>query len=518
MAKEFPGRVLEKKVADAYRQLGAKIVEHNTDLNGNQIDVYVELETPSGLLHRIAVESKDWARPVGISVVNSFANIVRLLRNNKLIDEGVVVSASGFSRQARMAGKNNGIRLFELKDLELLAYREKMVSGSNYSSFEVSSFLISFDTVIGNLTDGFTGREFVFSAIDRFFNNLCTPSGYFLLRGDPGIGKSTFLAQLISNRNLSVYHFNISLQSINTPRQFIGNICARLIRQFNLPYAEFPKNFDTSGTFLNILLEEASSKLNEQEKLIIAVDAIDEVNANGNENVNPLYLPPTLPEKVYVVLTARRKEKLFLPFSNIIEWELESTSKENQHDIRSFVTDRMGSKKIELWIKQEGLTQEQFLDIMTEKSEGNFMYLNHVLPAIASGWLSSFEVADLPYGLRAYYHMHWNQMHDNEPERFERICQPIVCVLGAAQEAVSLAQVAEWTNLEVEQVRRVLKEWMAFLHVEVNGDHTSTYRIYHTAFRDFLQEEVDPGLRIYHAMIAQSVLEKLAKPKVENGH
>ena len=115
------GSELERRVADTYRQMGARRVEHDVELAGNQVDVYVELGTPAGLLHRIAVEAKDWSNSVGIDVVNGFVLIAGLLRGKGLIDEGIIVSASGFSKQARNAAKEHGIRLLEPADLEATA-------------------------------------------------------------------------------------------------------------------------------------------------------------------------------------------------------------------------------------------------------------------------------------------------------------------------------------------------------------------------------------------------------------
>jgi hypothetical protein len=77
-------RDLEKRVANAYRRLGARKVERDVVLAGNRIDVYVELETPGRLLHRIAVEVKDLKRTVGIDIVNNFARIADLLRGKQM--------------------------------------------------------------------------------------------------------------------------------------------------------------------------------------------------------------------------------------------------------------------------------------------------------------------------------------------------------------------------------------------------------------------------------------------------
>ena len=122
------GKELERRVADAYRRMGARKIEHDVPLAGNQIDVYVELEAPDRSLHRIAVEVKDWAKPVGVDVVNGFAQIVGLLHRERLIDRGVIVSGSGFSRPARDAAETYDIRLLELGDLEATVAAAAQVS------------------------------------------------------------------------------------------------------------------------------------------------------------------------------------------------------------------------------------------------------------------------------------------------------------------------------------------------------------------------------------------------------
>jgi hypothetical protein len=122
------GKELERWVADAYRQMGARKVEHDVPMAGNQIDVYVELETPGRLLHCIAIEVKDWSKPVGIDVVNGFATITKLLHNECLIDEGIIVSASGFSRPARNAAETYDVRLLEPADLEAMVVTAQTVA------------------------------------------------------------------------------------------------------------------------------------------------------------------------------------------------------------------------------------------------------------------------------------------------------------------------------------------------------------------------------------------------------
>lgn len=123
--KKKTGKELEKRVADAYRAMGTWKVEHDKKMAGNQIDVYVELETPGHLLHRIAVEAKDYAKPVGVAIVNDFAVVAKLLRQERLVDEGIIVSVNGFTTPARDAAETHGIRLLEIADLEAQAEEAK---------------------------------------------------------------------------------------------------------------------------------------------------------------------------------------------------------------------------------------------------------------------------------------------------------------------------------------------------------------------------------------------------------
>jgi hypothetical protein len=106
--------------------MGAWKVERNADLAGNQIDVYVEMALSHGILHRLAVEAKDWASTVGIKIVNDFATIVKLLKDKSLVHEGVIVSPSGFSKEASEAARCHGIRLLRPADLDsMVAEAEK---------------------------------------------------------------------------------------------------------------------------------------------------------------------------------------------------------------------------------------------------------------------------------------------------------------------------------------------------------------------------------------------------------
>jgi len=117
----------EDEVAQLYRMLGAK-VKQNVSLTGFQIDVYVEEETPSKQKLRVAVECKLHKAKVGNLMVNDFARIIETLKEAKLVDKGVIVSYSGFSKDAHLVSEKTGIELLTLQDLKQAVSIKKSIS------------------------------------------------------------------------------------------------------------------------------------------------------------------------------------------------------------------------------------------------------------------------------------------------------------------------------------------------------------------------------------------------------
>ena len=371
----------------------------------------------------------------------------------------------------------------------------------------IRAWLITSDAFIEDRAGGFVGREFVFKAIDRFLDDL--GSGYFVIRGEPGIGKSAIVAQLVKTREF-VHHFNIRLQGINTPQQFLENVCAQVIVRFNLSYSDVPQHAQGSGALLNKVLHEASHALVAGDKLVIAIDALDEVNHPSHAE-NVLYLPPSLPPCVFVVATTRHEVRLQVAQLRVLE--LDADSADNMQDTRAYLKGYLSDKRIQVWIKEQNLDRDEFVELLLRKSQGNFMYLHYVLPAIAEGEFKEGRPDELPEGLLEYYGGHWNKMRDHDPDVFDGLYKPVVCVLAAALETVSESHIAEWTGLDVSQVRQVLREWREFLYKERGQSDELMYGIYHPSFQEFLQAEVDLELATYHRLIADSIKRKIRKRK-----
>ncbi|MEK6675012.1 MAG: NACHT domain-containing protein [Planctomycetota bacterium] len=437
------------------------------------------------------------------------ADLINRAGLHKDIVYGILAAPNGSSPRAeRTAGVI--ARALDVEIEEILEDESIVVVPADPPEDELQAHIRSFDAFIDDRIRGFEGRNLIFREIRRFIENPKLTSGYFVVRGEPGIGKSSLAAKLVRDERLDIHHFNIALQGINTLPQFLANICARLIRKFKLPWTEFPNGFEENGSFLNEVLSCAATQCSRKNPLVIVVDALDEVATANDKRSNTLFLPPALPSNVFFVVTTRPLERLGVQAQQVQVFDLLPESNENRADVRAYVTNQSSSNSIRVWLRKKEMTKAAFVDVMLRKSAGNFMYIHHVLPAIARGDFDATKPDELPQGLRDYYRSHWEHMRGMDEDQFEAAFEPVVCILGAIKEAVSAQQVAEWTGVPLVRVRNAIAEWRQFLDEERVG-RERRYRVYHLAFQEFLQEEVDPGLGRYNDMIAKSILAKAAR-------
>jgi hypothetical protein len=367
----------------------------------------------------------------------------------------------------------------------------ELVHTFNAASYGIRDQIRDYSRYIEEKTRGFVGRQFVFDAITQF--TYQNPRGYFIVRGDPGIGKTAVTAQLVKTGG-HIHHFNINAEGISKADQFLRNLCAQLIARYNLNHTVLPPEATQDAGFLNRLLGEVSDQLGSEERVVIAVDALDEVDSLGlPPGANTLFLPITLPRGVYIVTTTRK-----VPLSLRIECEqqtldIEQDSAGNIADVRIYVEQAVSQPGIQGYIAKQGITDRQFVDLLVEKSQGNFMYLRYVLPEIEYGAYTDLDMEALPAGLRNYYEDQWRRMRGRDEEGWFEYKLPIVMALTVVKEPVSIDLIADFAGVEQRpRIRTVLQEWQQFLYEEqvpYGVGLQKRYRIYHASFHDFIADK-----------------------------
>ena len=352
-----------------------------------------------------------------------------------------------------------------------------------------------FQSLITEKIKSFCGRGFVFAAFANFINT--NKKGYFTVIGDAGMGKSTIAAKYVFEHK-TICYFNNLQENRNSPELFLESIRQQLINRYQLTNVE---NAD-----LSTLLVKATEKTSTNEKLIIIVDALDEVNqAPGGENI--LYLPKTLPDNVYFFLTRRRyeptKERLYAEGLKKESLDLTDSQydKENQHDIQEYIRFRLKNDPehqdgLQTWIKTKNITDNAFVNELATKSENNFMYLRYVLPAIAEGKYDNLNLTQLPQGLQNYYQTHWERMKMNDSSKKMKVM--ILFILVEIGTPISGEMMFDIVNEDECDVDDILNEWIEYLKPQTI-DEDICYSIYHASFLDFLKakKEFNPTRRLF---------------------
>jgi hypothetical protein len=333
----------------------------------------------------------------------------------------------------------------------------------------------------------FCGRKFVFDAFEDFLKTQ--PKGYFTVVGDAGMGKSAIAAKYVYDNHVICY-FNILAEARNRPELFLNNIRQQLTNRYQLEYGE--------KADLSALLVQVSKKLGQNKRLVIVVDALDEVEqTQGAENI--LYLPKTLPDNVYFLLTRRPyiAEKKRLYTEGVPQKELVLTdssyeklnSEDVQEYIRLFINGKTDDKSVlRKWIKDQNKTSLDFIEQVAKKSDNNFMYLYYLLPAIARGSYNNLSLDKLPDGLTDYYQQHWVRMGmDREPQKIQIIILFILVEWRTPPISLTIiAKIADWDEYKVETI---LNNWFEYLKVQENTNNEKKYRFYHASFLQFLQSK-----------------------------
>lgn len=391
-----------------------------------------------------------------------------------------------------------------------VAKKTKSKEFEPFPEWNLDEYSAEFKSLIREKIRSFCGRQFIFDAFKQFCNK--NRSGYFTVVGDAGMGKSTIAAKYVWD-NKSPCYFNIRSDGRNRTELFLESIRKQLIKRYQLQNAEKANLAD--------LLEQVSKKLTASDRLVIVVDALDEVEQEAGGNL--LDLPPSLPERVYFLLTRRPytidKKRLSAPDVPVDELDLSATkyvdlSREDiKKYIRFFLNDDEDYKKaLRQWIQDRKIDENDFVEQVATKSENNFMYLRYVLPGIAKGDYNDLSLKQLPDGLQDYYQVHWVRMGmDEKPQELKVFILFILVEIGTPIPCEMIAAITEQDEYDVQSV---LDEWVEYLKKQdIKGE--ICHSIYHASFLDFLKAKrvLDSKRKLFQEVnqrIADYLIRKMA--------
>jgi DNA polymerase III delta prime subunit len=398
-----------------------------------------------------------------------------------------------------------------------------------------------FSSYITERTRDFTGRGWILTELDRWLADKTSPR-FFILTGEPGVGKTALAAHLIRSRPelIGGYHFCSARRGgWIDPVAFSRSLAL----QFSHRYSGFRESLlrhegvqidahqaigvMTGGQAVNVLIENIQVVGEEATfnrlvraplkdvpaadatgQLIVVVDGLDEALAyNGATTiVDLLSRADDLPPFVRMVLTSRDERRVLRYWDHVPHFRIHAGGESNLEDVRAYVTLRLDR------VMQ---TSSKTIEDIVHKSAGNFLYVVHLLDTIERQPELLEQLDTFPEGVDGVYRMFLNSRDvGRDFGRWESHFLHPLGILAVAREPMDENQLAELTGMDGQRVAMVLRDLWQYLSIE--DSQPQRYRIYHQSFVDFLldkQRSQDHWLdaRNWHGQIAACYFRSLPK-------
>ncbi|NIN67148.1 MAG: AAA family ATPase, partial [Anaerolineae bacterium] len=310
--------------------------------------------------------------------------------------------------------------------------------------------ILDFTVYIAERTEYFVGREWVFSAIDRWLADP-TASQFFLLTGEPGIGKTAIAARLVQFSQgevaspvgivhlkdgfLGAHHFCSARNGgWISPEGFARSMSAQLANRFpdfaealvSNPRLSIEVQVETNlgkvvgAVITNYFAESPEALFNDLVRwplhtlcsehdhpgpVVLLVDGLDEALGYGGRAtiVRLLARSWDLPSNVRLLLTSRPVERVLGPLRLTEPSVLYAHCSENIADVLTYLR-----RRLKTLVKPRSQAEDQakimrLTENLATRSEGNFLVASKVLDGIERGELSPENPQALPTNLKDLY-------------------------------------------------------------------------------------------------------------------
>jgi hypothetical protein len=360
--------------------------------------------------------------------------------------------------------------------------------------------------------DGFTGRRWLLRELDDFV--AAADRGYVVIEAAVGLGKTAFAAWLARERHL-VHHFVRLMPDVDDIAVALRSLAAQLIRAWDLTARAvggvLPPNAGRPDVF-EVLLFEAAQKRDETrpgEPIIIVVDGLNETSAPPGHN--PLALPAEVPLGVYFVVTQRPEHVALVVAAPRRVLTIEAHSDHNHDDVRAHLAAAATAPELSRSLAGAGITADDFVEALFERSDGVWLVLRYVLAELRSGVRGLDDLTSVPAGLWQYYASYWAAWQRDNPESWQAVDLPLLATLTALQEPQPLEVLCDFADCPDRARAEFLIDdaWRPFLQVHVQPDER--YEAFHDSLGEFVAGDVPLGdLR----SAERAFVRRLAKGKV----
>jgi tetratricopeptide (TPR) repeat protein len=354
----------------------------------------------------------------------------------------------------------------------------------------------TFEARIVEKTQGFSGRKWLFEEAGRWLEE--STSRMFWLKAGPGIGKSSFAAQLTHQaRSAVVGFFMCDFQGKKDPEESAREAVCTLTFQLASRLPDYrvkllyglKLNKDnivkrTADELFEYLITEPLNrvgKIPENTRFCLVVDGLDEAGRAevGNSLADLLAKhAERLPEWLGVLVTSRPEpylEQALKPLSSMV---IDGQSTQNRQDLADWIDARLPKSL-------EGEERQRVIDAVIDKSGGTFLYLSLVEK---DKTLDLTKPDSLPDQLDGIFKQNFNRYFPN-PEQYGEKIEPFLRLMAASPGPLPAqmgAEILGWAQRRV--TIDVIEPMGSLLQEDDDG-----LKFFHPSLVDWLQNRKRSG-------------------------
>jgi WD40 repeat protein/serine/threonine protein kinase len=345
---------------------------------------------------------------------------------------------------------------------------------------------LDFRAEISRLQKDFTGRGWLDAEFERWLTE--PDSCVFFVTGDPGTGKSAYLAHLAGKYpQVAASHFCVSglVESLD-PVRFVQSLAGQLADRFAdyrqaLADARIEMAAGDAGALLRRLVAAPLRTLKVEPPVLFLVDALDEATLPSERNLARLLRErlDDFPGWVRLVLSARKDPDILDLFSQVRLREIEVTRPENLQDVAAYLNARLREPALAELLRRAGTDPANTARLISHKGEGNFLYVAQAIEAIRSGQIDPCRPETFPEGLVGIYQSFFERLFPNKKE-YEAF-RPVLDIITAAREPLSAEQLGRFLDRDPFEVEAALQQVVVFF-----PERGGRYRACHKSLSDWL--------------------------------
>lgn len=373
------------------------------------------------------------------------------------------------------------------------------------------------------LRKGFVGRTWLAEALERWRTTPDRASRIFWITGDPGVGKSAFIAHMTHfgrDKVIAAQFVEWDKPDHRDARRVVRSLTFQLATRLPdyrrllllLPEIADLDRKDPAELFDYLLVNPLRTAIaGGRERYLIVIDALDE---GGDADRNPIVEvlarnASRLPDWLGLVVTSRPESAVQTPLQGLSPFVLDTRSNANRADLRDFLwqqfathlRDRPGA---------DGLVEQ-----ILAKSEGVFLYVERFAEDVQNGHLSLDRPEQFPEGLGGIF-FQWFHRQFPDIETFRKSLRYPLRAILAAREPLPVEILRRLFNWEPEELRDFTRLAGSLFPV-TKDTGTEVIKPFHKSLADWLADEAAAGSYFVsrvdgHRMLADHRLAALTSP------